>query len=149
MDRDHIIETVDRLFIATDQHDWNALFEIFDAHVLLDYTSMVGGQPATLDPAQIISSWKRLLPGFDHTHHQTGNHIVHLKNEDADVFCYGTATHYLENESNSNVWIVVGSYDFHLKKQDGRWKVSRMKFNLKYLDGNSDLPGMAQKRIPA
>lgn len=107
MDRDLIIETVNSLFIATDEHDWKAL----------------------------------------HTHHQIGNHIVRLQNDEADVFCYGTATHYLKNEPQKNLWTVVGSHDFHLKKSRDRWKISRMKFNLKYMDGNTDLPKIAQKRM--
>ncbi len=35
--------------------------------------------------------------------------------------------------------VFVGSYDFGLRRQDGRWRIDRFRFNLKYLDGNLEL----------
>jgi hypothetical protein len=141
-----IIETISRFFIAVDKGDWKTVRAIFDDAVLLDYTSMAGGEPATLTADQIIETWKGLLPGFHHTHHQLGNFVVESGDGWAHVFCYGTATHFLENESGSNVWTVVGSYDLDLIRK-GSWRISAMKFNLKYMDGNPDLPKLAQARL--
>jgi hypothetical protein len=58
-----------------------------------------------------------------------------------------TATHYLENESGKNIWTVVGSYDLVLKVVNKSWRITNMKFNLKYIDGNNDLPKMAQEKL--
>ena len=63
------------------------------------------------------------------------------------MFCYGTATHYLANESGKNVWTVVGTYDLELLEANGVLKITAMKFNLKYMDGNRDLAQMAQERL--
>lgn len=147
MQNQQITETISRLFIAVDQSNWDGLKDIFNSSVLLDYTSMAGGEPATLSAEQIINSWKGLLPGFDATHHQLGNFIVNSGNKMASVFCYGTATHFLKNETGNNIWTVVGSYDFELIEQNGAWKVTQMKFNFKFMDGNSDLPTIAQNRL--
>lgn len=147
MQNQQITETISRLFIAVDQSNWDELKDIFNSSVLLDYTSMAGGEPATLSAEQIINSWKGLLPGFDATHHQLGNFIVNSGNKMASVFCYGTATHFLKNETGNNIWTVVGSYDFELIEQNGAWKVTQMKFNFKFMDGNSDLPTIAQNRL--
>jgi len=38
-----------------------------------------------------------------------------------------------------NTRTFVGSYDFELLKDAGRWRIAKFKFNLKYLDGNPDL----------
>ncbi len=141
-----ITETVSRLFIAVDKRDWETVAAIFDDTILLDYTSMAGGEPESLTADQIIEAWKGFLPGFHQTHHQLGNFVVESDDRSARVFCYGTATHFLENESGNNVWTVVGSYDLDLIKKD-RWRLSRMKFNLKYIDGNTDLPKLAQARL--
>src|SRR5690606_13002107 len=100
--------------------------------VLLDYTSMVGGEPANVKPDQIIDSWKELLPGFDKTHHQLGNYLIEINSNQATVFCYGTATHYLVNETGNNLWSVVGGYNFELNKQENTWRITKMKFNFKY-----------------
>ncbi|MCT4615947.1 MAG: nuclear transport factor 2 family protein [Marinifilaceae bacterium] len=138
MDKILINETVAKLFIATDNRDWKAVEDVFADVVLLDYSSFGAGAPANLKPKQITSSWKAVLPGFQFTHHQSGNFVTSIKSNLAHVFCYGTATHYLENEKG-NVWTVVGSYDFELIQEKGSWKIKSMKFNFKYQDGNLDL----------
>ena len=146
MDTQQIIETVNKLFISVDNRDWETVKAIFNFTVLLDYTSMTGGQPVNLASADIIDSWKSILPGFDKTHHQLGNYIVQTDALVAKVFCYGTATHYLSNDSKNNLWTVVGSYDLELQTDNRAWRITKMKFNLKYIDGNGELPKMAQDR---
>lgn len=140
-------EAISRFFIAVDNRNWDDVRNLFADTVLLDYTSMVGGEPANLTSELIIESWKGLLPGFDCTHHQLGNFVINADLEIATAFCYGTATHYLKNDSGNNVWTVVGSYNFELISDASDWKISKMKFNLKYIDGNSSLPAMAQERL--
>lgn len=147
MDTQEIIETVNKLFISVDSRDWDTVKTVFSDTVLLDYTSMAGGQPANLASVDIINSWKGVMPGFDRTHHQLGNYIIDAGASIAKVFCYGTATHYLRNESNNNLWTVVGSYDLELQTVSKTWRITKMKFNLKYIDGNSELPKMAQERV--
>ncbi|MGB0523735.1 MAG: nuclear transport factor 2 family protein [Flammeovirgaceae bacterium] len=143
-----IQQTVSQLFIATDQQDWNTVESLFHTEVLLDYTSMAGGEPATLSPQQITTAWKGLLPGFEHTHHQLGNFQIKQQGNQYQVFCYGTATHYLPHEAG-NVWTVVGSYEFELVPSGKSWKVSKMVFHFKYQDGNTNLPQVAQSIVKA
>ena len=147
MDKHHITELINKLFISVDNRDWENVGLILSDTVLLDYTSMAGRQPATLTSSQIIDSWKGILPGFDKTHHQLGNYLFETDSDLVKVFCYGTATHYLANESKNNLWIVVGSYDLELKAINNTWRITKMKFNLKYMDGNNDMPKMAQERL--
>lgn len=101
MDTQQIIATVNDLFISVDNGDWEKVKFIFADAVLLDYASMAGGEPANLSSIQIIDSWKGILPGFDKTHHQLGNYLVEMSEHAAKVFCYGTATHFLSNESKT------------------------------------------------
>ena len=135
--------TVVELFIATDNQNWSEVEQLFNEKVLLDYSSMTGIEASTLTPDDIVKAWKTILPGFEHTHHQIGNITFSEKGNAAHVFCYVTATHFLENESGGNVWTVVGSYDFELVVTDGKWSISKMKFNYKYQDGNLSLPEIA------
>lgn len=143
---DIIQETINKLFIATDQHDWQQVEQCFAEHVMLDYASMTSNSATTISAQQIIASWKEISPGFDHTHHQTGNFIITTKGNTASAFCYGTASHYLTNDQE-HIWTVVGSYDFELKKVKHQWKITGMRFNLKYQDGNLELPQMAITRL--
>lgn len=140
-------DAVIQLFIATDSQDWSQVEKVFDRKVILDYSSMNGNPATELAAQDIIASWKTVLPGFDHTHHQLGNFQSSLNGNSAHVFCYGTTTHYLEDEKG-NVWIVVGSYDFDLiKDQNQAWRITSMKFNFKYMDGNTSLPEKAMNYL--
>ena len=140
------------IFIGTDERNWPRVERAFAPTVLLDYSSMSGQPAANLTPRQITTAWKGLLPGFDHTHHQIGNIIVtqHLGRSgpvSADVFCYGTATHYIANAPGGNLWTVVGTYSFHLVRAgNGTWQVDKMRFDVKYQDGNLELPKLATER---
>lgn len=147
MDKLQVIEAVNRFFIAVDNRDWQEVEAAMHSNVLLDYTSMAGGEPATLTPEQITTSWKNLLPGFDATHHQLGNYITEMTNTTTSVFCYGTATHYLKNDSGNHLWTVARTYTIELTNEAGSWKINLLKFNLRYMDGNMDLPVLAQQRL--
>ena len=146
MEKSKINETVTQLFVATDNKDWNKVQNIFAELVELDYSSMNRNPAVKLTPKQITESWKTILPGFAYTHHQLGNFLTNINENQADVFCYGTATHYLPDE-NGDIWTVVGSYNFELKKDNNVWQIVKMKFNFKYQDGNTDLPQKAIDKL--
>ncbi len=77
--------------------------------------------------------------------HQAGNYQVSIKGDEADMFCYGIAYHYLPNPTGQNTRIFVGSYNLHLVRSDAGWKIDRFKFNLKFIDGNKDLESSAKR----
>ncbi|MFC1743608.1 nuclear transport factor 2 family protein [Candidatus Riflebacteria bacterium] len=143
--RNEIIERVNGIGICADTRDWKGVISCFADKVLLDYTSMVGGQPVELTPAVIVSSWKGLLPGFKMTQHQITNHRVKINDDEADCFSYVTAIHHLPNKSGKDTWTVWGYYNHHLIKKDAGWKVAKMKFTLKLIEGNRSLPQLAKK----
>jgi hypothetical protein len=138
-EKDRIVETINQLFIGTDQKDWQKVKGLFAPVVHFDMTSLAGGAPVTMTPQQIVDAWDKGLKPLKAVHHQAGNYIVTVSGSEADAFCYGIASHYLPTKSGRNTRTFVGSYDFHLVKKDGVWWIDRFKFNLKYLDGNPDL----------
>lgn len=140
------IETVVKLFIATDQQNWNEVLSVFSENVFLDYSSMTGEKGVEVSSKQIVDAWSSFLPGFENTHHQVGNFVVKENKGIVEVFCYGTATHFLTNE-NGNVWTVVGSYNFKVEQKEDQFMISSMVFNFKYQDGNLELPKLAQTRM--
>lgn len=139
VEKDMIVETINHLFIATDQRDWQEVKGLFAPSVLFDMTSLAGGDPAMLTPQQIVDAWDKGLKPLKAIHHQTGNTIVAIEGDEAYAFCYGIASHYLPTRSGRNTRTFVGSYDFHLIKNDGVWWIDAFRFNLKYVDGNPDL----------
>ncbi len=138
-EREKVIETVTRLFINTDNRDWPAAKALFAPKVLFDMTSLAGGAPASITPQEIVDGWDRGLKPLKAIHHQAGNFLADVTETEATVFCYGVAWHYLPNRTKRNTRTFVGSYDVHLVKLDGVWKIDRFKFNLKFIDGNPEL----------
>jgi hypothetical protein len=68
---------------AADMNDWQAVKACFADEVLLDYTPMTGGEPTTLTPEQIVTAWRKFLPGFELTKHTITNHEVTIKGDAA------------------------------------------------------------------
>jgi len=143
-----IIEAVQNIFIGADERDWALCRRSFTDKVLIDYESMTGNPPALVAADDIIAQWKDFLPRFTATHHQLGNFsITHNQVDKAGIFFYGTATHYLPNDSGNNIWTVVATYNAQLELH-GDWQVNSLKMNLKYQDGNLDLPKLAMQNVP-
>jgi SnoaL-like domain len=139
VDKDRIGECITRLFVATDNRDWNGVRACFADEVRFDMTSLTGGEPATLTPAEIAAGWDKGLRLLAAVHHQAGNYLVEVGERTATATCYATATHYRATRSGRNTRTFVGSYDFELAKGDDVWRITSFRFNLKYIDGNRDL----------
>jgi hypothetical protein len=139
IEKDAIVGTINRLFVATDSRDWEAVKACFAPRVLFDMTSMTGGEPVERTPQEIADAWAEGLRPLAAIHHQAGNHAVTIRGERADAFCYGIASHYLPNPSGRNTRVFVGSYDFSLERTSGAWRIRGFRFNLKYVDGNARL----------
>jgi len=144
IEKERVKETVNRLFISTDNRDWERVKRCFADSVLFDMTSMTGGEPLTLTPQEIVDGWDKGLKSLKAIHHQAGNYIINMNREGAEVFCYGIALHYLPNKTKQNTRTFVGSYNFHLQEEGGQWLIDQFKFNLKFIDGNADLEGSAR-----
>ncbi len=140
-DRDAVIAAANRLFICTDNKDWACVEDVFAPEVLFDMTSLAGGQPGKKTARQIADMWEQGLKPIKAVHHQAGNYEVNVNGNEADLFCYATAWHYLPNPTDKNTRIFVGSYNEHFIRGDEGWKMDRFRYNLKFIDGNKNLEG--------
>ena len=138
-EREEVLDVVNDLFVGTDDRDWDRVRGVLAPRVLFDVESMTGSEPETLDAADIVARWEEGLRPIRAVHHQTGNFRVRVSGDEADVFCYGTATHYRPTPSGRNTRTFVGSYDFHLLRSGDRWRIDVFRLNLKYVDGNLEL----------
>lgn len=147
MDSKAIIETISAIFSGADERNWQKVESSFAEKVLLDYTSMQGGEPATVTPEDITTAWKALLPGFDSTRHNISDYNIKISGNEATVTANGKASHYLAVNGKNEEWVVEGNYLFSLKKENGDWKVSSMKFNKEKISGNTQLPDIAKENV--
>jgi hypothetical protein len=138
-DKDAIVATIDRLFVATDKRDWPAVRVCFADTVRFDMTSLAGGTPQDLTSEQITSAWDSGLRALEAVHHQSGNHAVNVNGDEANAACYGIAYHYRRTRSGRNTRTFVGSYDFGLRRSPAGWRITAFRFNVKFVEGNLDL----------
>jgi SnoaL-like domain len=94
----------------------------------------------------IIDGWEQGLRPLRAVHHQSGNFRVRVDSTRAEAFCYGIAYHYLPRASGESTRTFVGSYDFQLEKEGGRWRIGAFRFNLKFITGNLELETPEESR---
>jgi hypothetical protein len=86
------------------------------------------------------------------TQHTITGHQVTIGGDDnnkADCFSSVTGLHYLPNETGNNIWTVRGFYEHHLIKNANGWKVDKMKLIVTLVEGNTDIPKLAQEKSKA
>lgn len=137
--REQIVETIHRLFIYTDSQDWNKLQnEVFTESVLFDMSSL-GQEAKTTSAKSICETWESGFAGLTAVNHLAGNLLISVKNDQADVLAYATATHYKSSATQGKTREFVGTYDLHLVNSDKGWRIDKFKYNLKFMTGNLEL----------
>lgn len=138
--RQQVEDLVIRMFVATDERDWETLKTCFTDPFVLDMTSMVGGSPSTMSPSQVAAAWAEGFKPLSHVHHQVGNFQTTVNGSVATVRCYGIALHHRSDiATEPKTRRFVGTYELAVSQVEGRWRIARLKFNLKFIDGNLEL----------
>lgn len=138
--REQIIETVNKLFVYTDNQEWSKLQEqVFTSKVELDMVSMGAKGPEILSSREICYRWEKAFAELDAVHHQAGNYIVETDGSQSKVLAHAIAIHYRAAAKKEKTREYVGSYEFHLMNLPSGWRIHKFKFNLKYSKGNLSL----------
>lgn len=139
-ERQRVEDAVVRMFVATDERDWETLKACFTDPFTLDMTSMVGGSPAAMTPAEVAAAWAEGFRSLDAVHHQVGNFRTSLRGDSATVRCYGIALHHRGGiAAPEKTRRFVGTYELDVVRAGGGWRITRLRFLLKFIDGNLDL----------
>jgi hypothetical protein len=143
LDKDAVVARITELFLATDRKDWTAVEACFAPTVTFDMSSVGAGPARSVSPRDIATGWRTGLAGVEHIHHQAGNFVVTVAGDEAEAFCYGIAYHHRARRDGRSTRVFVGSYDFRLARADDApaptWRITAMRFALKFLDGNPAL----------
>ncbi|TDD81156.1 nuclear transport factor 2 family protein [Actinomadura darangshiensis] len=141
--RIEIVETCTRMVVHADRREWTLLCGLFADKVLLDYTSLNGGEPVRLTPQEIVDAWAATLGGFDATQHLIANHLVHIKGVRAVCTASFQATHRLATPHGAPLWTLGGDYRWDLTRTGGRWLIASVTMTATWGDGNKELPVLA------
>jgi hypothetical protein len=146
-------DVLTKLLHAIDALEWGGVSAALDREVLVDYTSLSGGEPETVTADELIARWQGLLPGFDATQHLTGP--VVLTDDGGPGVRADThlvAYHYLSGAdgdqtspaqtSPAQTWVLHGHYVVRVVGG----KIAALALRVFYQEGNLDLPRLATER---
>ncbi|WP_280481344.1 nuclear transport factor 2 family protein [Nocardia cyriacigeorgica] len=138
-DRLDVVDTCTRMAWHADHREWDALATVFADAVRLDYTSLNGGEPVTVTPAQIVAAWRETLGGFGATQHLLSNHLVTVDGDRAVCTASFQATHRKSDAVGACLWTLGGTYRFDLVRAGGAWQISGVVMTATWGDGNRAL----------
>ncbi len=138
-DRTAIIDTITRLFWYADHHEWAGLRSVFADDVDLDYTSLQGGEPATVAADDVIAGWRGAFEAIDAHQHLVANHLVEIADDTAMVTAAFQATHQWREET----WTLGGDYRFEATRTGTRWLIAGMTMTAVWQNGPADLMARA------
>lgn len=143
-----VMSVVATFALAADTLRWNDLRAILAPEVVLDYTSLWGGEPRRIPREDVIEGWRELLPGFTHTAHLIGAVRVVLTDDAAYCEAPVMGIHAIDDESlaGNNRWTVHGRYEIQMERHNGQWHISALALADAWAEGNLSLPEVARGR---
>lgn len=142
-------EATVRMLWHADRREWDQLRDVLAEEVTLDYTSLNGGEPATLTAEQVIEAWSGLLGSLDATQHLVGNHLVSLDGDDARCTASFQATHLFANPFGDPVWTLGGHYEFRLSRSATGWRITSVTMIADWATGNQHVMTLVVERAAA
>jgi hypothetical protein len=142
LDAIRIRQTIIAMVGAVDLHDFDAAQRLFAPQVQIDYTSLWGGEPATMKREDLIAAWRGLVPGFDATWHELGDISLRIDGTTAHAQCSVAARHWIGRD----VWLPKGRYEFILDKADA-WRITLMRLVMTEEIGARGLVEKARARV--
>ena len=128
--------------LAVDRAAYDLAEAAFAPEVLIDYTSLWGGEPATMTPKALMEGWRAIVPGFDATWHQLGPVTVSIDDDAATATAFVDGRHWI----GEDLWRPVGNYYWDLEIVQGDWRVTRMVFEMTKEIGDRGLTAIAMER---
>ncbi len=140
-----ITTLVSSIPLAVDRAAYDLAEAAFAPEIVIDYTSLWGGEPATMSPADLMTAWRGIVPGFDATWHELGPVTVEIDGETATATAAVDGRHWIGEE----LWRPVGEYHWDVIQIEGEWRVSRMVFDMTQETGDRALAAEAMERAAA
>jgi SnoaL-like domain len=140
-----VISVVSSIPLAVDLAHYALAERAFAPKVVIDYTSLWGGTPSTLTPAELMDAWRGIVPGFDATWHELSDVRARVSGRSATATAGVDGRHWL----GQGLWRPIGTYEWELEKLEGQWKVTRMVFRMSRELGDRSLAAQATERVKA
>jgi hypothetical protein len=140
-----VISVVSSIPLAVDLANYALAESAFAPKIVIDYTSLWGGTPNTMTPAELMTAWRGIVPGFDATWHELNEVRARVTGNTATASAGVDGRHWLGDA----LWRPIGKYEWELEKLNGQWKVTRMVFKMSRELGDRGLATLAMERAKA
>jgi hypothetical protein len=140
-----VITVVSSIPLAVDLAAYDLAGQAFAPEVVIDYTSLWGGEPATMTPAALMTAWRGIVPGFDATWHELSDISATVTGNTATATALVDGRHWIGDQ----LWRPVGTYHWDLARLDGAWRVTRMEFAITAEIGDRAVATLAMERAAA
>lgn len=137
-----VIAIVSSIPLAVDLARYDLAEAAFAPSVVIDYTSLWGGEPQTMTPSALMDAWRGLVPGFDATRHELRDVKATVTGDTAIATAFVDGRHWIDGA----LWRPVGTYRWTLRRSDGAWKVETMTFTMTEEFGDRGLVAIATER---
>ena len=139
-DKIELTELANKLFMYCDAKQWEKMLsEVFTPVIWFDASSVGAGDPRSMPASEVCNMWNDGFASLDAIHHHSGQYLISVQGDKADIYGYATANHYKKAASKGNTRTFVGSYDLKAERTGNGWRLSQFKYNLKYMEGNISL----------
>ena len=142
VDQAEMVRIADSLDAAVDAKDWAEARSYFTDTIDIDFTSLVGGEPATIPADALIAGWSGNLTAEKTSFHLRGNHRITFNGSNAaTMVSHGYAWNRMETgalaeNGGDPLWEVWGTYLHEFTRTDDGWKVNAMTFTATAERGN-------------
>lgn len=142
VDRAQMIAIADGLDAAVDAKDWDEARAYFTDSVTVDFTSLIGGDPATIPADALIAGWSANLTATKTSFHLRGNHRITFDGaDDATMHSHGYAWNRMEagalaENGGEALWEVWGTYIHDFTRTEDGWRLDGMTFTATAERGN-------------
>jgi hypothetical protein len=140
-----IIALVSSITLGVDLGRYDVAEAAFAPEILVDYTSLWGGEPQHTTPTALTEAWRALVPGFDATRHELHDVQAQIDGDKATATASVDARHWLDGA----LWRPIGTYRWTLEQIAGRWAVRSMTLIMVEEIGDRGLVALATERAKA
>ncbi|MDX8349968.1 nuclear transport factor 2 family protein [Cognatiyoonia sp. IB215446] len=142
VDQAEMVRIADAIDAGVDAKDWDLTRSFFTDEITVDFTSLVGGEPATIPADALIAEWSGNLTAEKTSFHLRVNHRVTFDGPDAaTMVSHGYAWNRMESgglpeNGGEALWEVWGTYEHGFARTEDGWKVNAMTFTATAERGN-------------
>lgn len=149
LDEAQIRSNIQGFATLADRGAFEYLGRLLAPELVVDYSSLFGGQAATVTNTALMKQWAAFLPGFDATFHQLTDLRVVIEGDNALATVSFIARHYLSHkqgvDGETGFWSVFGEYEFGLNRFEDNWVINSVTLKRQGERGNRDVLELAPR----